>query len=86
MKERRAFDLGVLAGVFLSVAGYSGNWLLTPMRHPDASAFQRRAVVIQGLVSLAIALFLILRRRPRPSSPPAADEPPHPTSAREPST
>jgi hypothetical protein len=70
MKERRAFDLGMLAGFFFSLAAYAGNWLITPMSHPNASAFRHNAVVLQALVSLGIALFLILRRRPRPSAPP----------------
>ena len=55
----------------LSLAAYSVNWLITPMRHPDASAFEHSVVMVQALLSLGIALFLLLRRRPRPSSPPA---------------
>jgi hypothetical protein len=68
MKEQRAFDLGMLAGLFLSVAAQAGNWLITPMSHLNASAFQHRAVIAQALISLGIALFLILRRRPRSAS------------------
>jgi hypothetical protein len=68
MTERKAFDLGAVAGFFLAVAGASGNWLITPMSHPDASAVRRAAVIAQGLISLGIALFLYMRRRPRSSS------------------
>ena len=64
MKERTAFDVGMLAGVLLCVAADAGHWLITPMSHSNASAFQHNAVVVQALVSLGVALFLILRRRP----------------------
>jgi hypothetical protein len=68
MSEQKAFDLGAAAGLFLALAGFSGNWLITPMRHPDASSLQRVGVIAQGLVCLGIALFLFVRRRPRLSS------------------
>jgi len=68
MSEQRAFDLGATAGLFLALAGFSGNWLITPMRHPDASSLQRAGVIAQGLVCLGISLFLFVRRRPRISS------------------
>lgn len=68
MTEKRAFDFGAIAGFFIAVAGFSGNWLITPMSHPDASGVRRAAVIAQGLISLGIALFLYMRRRPRPSS------------------
>jgi hypothetical protein len=63
MTERKAFDLGAVAGLFIAVAGFSGNWLISPMSHPDASGVRRAAVVAQGLISLGIALFLYMRRR-----------------------
>ena len=62
MTERKAFDLGAVAGFFLAVAGSSGNWLISS--HPDASAVRRAAVIAQGLISLGIVLFLYMRRRP----------------------
>ncbi len=68
MTERKTFDLGAVAGFFFAVAGFSGNWLITPMSHPDASAARRGAVIAQGLISLGIALFLYMRRRPGSSS------------------
>jgi hypothetical protein len=71
MKERKAFDLGVLAGLLLANAGWSGNWLITPMNHPEASPLRRAAVAAQALVCLGVALLLILRWRPRSSASPA---------------
>jgi uncharacterized membrane protein len=71
MREQKAFDLGAAAGFFLALAGFSGNWLITPMSHPDASALQRAGVIAQGLICLGIALFLFVRRRQRVSSSPA---------------
>lgn len=68
MTERKAFDLGAVAGFFIAVAGMSGNWLITPMSHPDATPIRRAAVIAQGLISLGIVLFLYMRRRPRSSS------------------
>ena len=71
MSEQKTFDLGAVAGFFIALAGFSGNWLITPMSHPDASALRRAAVLAQGLISLGIALFLFMGRRPRSSSSPA---------------
>jgi hypothetical protein len=68
MTERKAFDLGAVAGFFLAVAGFSGNWLISPVNHPDASPVRRAAVIAQGLISLGIALYLYIRRPPRSSS------------------
>ena len=69
MGERKAFDSGVMAGFFISVAAFSGNWLITV--HPDASSLRTTGVVVQALVCLGIGLYLVLRRRPK-SSPSTA--------------
>jgi hypothetical protein len=71
MREQKAFDTGVAAGFFLALAGWSGNWLITPMSHPDATPLRRTLVIAQALVCLAIALFLFYTKRPRVSSSPA---------------
>ena len=68
MTERKAFDLGAVAGLFFAVAAFAGNWLITPLSHPDASAARRAGVIAQGLISLGIAIFLYVRRRPQSSS------------------
>jgi hypothetical protein len=71
MREQKAFDLGVTAGFFLTLAAWSGNWLITPMSHPDATPLRTTLVIVQALVCLAIALFLFITKRPRVSSSPA---------------
>jgi len=71
MREQKAFDVGVAAGFFLALAAWAGNWLITPMSHPDATPLRRTLVIAQSLVCLAIALFLFLTKRPRASSSPA---------------
>lgn len=68
MRERKAFDAGAAAGFFLALAGWSGNWLITPMSHSDATPLRRTLVIAQALICLAIALFLFLTKRPRSSS------------------
>ena len=69
MGEQKAFDLGATAGFFLAIAGFSGNWLITT--HPDETPLRHTLVIAQGLICLAIAVFLFRTRRPRISSPPA---------------
>jgi hypothetical protein len=71
MREQKAFDTGVTAGFFLALAGWAGNWLITPMSHPDATPLRRTLVIAQALVCLGIALFLFFAKRPRVSSSPA---------------
>ena len=48
MNERKALDLGMVAGVCLCAAADAGHWLITPMGHPTPSAFQHDAVVVNG--------------------------------------
>jgi hypothetical protein len=71
MREQKAFDTGVAAGFFLTLAAWAGNWLITPMSHPDATSLRRTLVIVQALACLAIALFLFFTKRPRVSSSPA---------------
>jgi hypothetical protein len=72
MREQKAFDAGVAAGFFLALAAWAGNWLITPMSHPDATPLRRTLVIVQALVCLAIGLFLYITKRPRVSPSPAA--------------
>ncbi len=71
MREQKAFDTGVAAGFFLALAAWAGNWLITPMSHPDVTPLRHTLVVAQAVICLAIALFLFLKKRPRASSAPA---------------
>ena len=59
----KTFAFGMLAGMFFSVAAFSGNWLISPMRHLDASEGQRMGVVVQLLASLAVATWIVWRHR-----------------------
>jgi hypothetical protein len=69
MREQKAFDNGMMAGFFFTVAAVSGNWLIT--LHPNASPLRTAGVWVQALVCLGIGLYLFLRRRPK-SSPSTA--------------
>jgi hypothetical protein len=55
----------MLAGVLLALAAQAGNWLITPMRHPDASNARWAGVVAQGVLCASVALWLVWRRRAR---------------------
>ncbi|MBI2407753.1 MAG: hypothetical protein HYV19_05600 [Gemmatimonadetes bacterium] len=59
----KTFASGMVAGMFLSIAGFSGNWLITPLRHPDASNAQRAGVVAQLVLCLAVTAWLVWRHR-----------------------
>lgn len=72
MREQKAFDTGAVAGFFLALAGWAGNWLITPVSHPDATPLRRTLVIVQALVCLGIAVFLFMTKRPRVSSISAA--------------
>jgi hypothetical protein len=52
-------------GLLFFVAAEAGNWLITPMRHPDASESRRWAVVAQAVICSSVAAWLIIRRRVR---------------------
>lgn len=71
MNDKKTFDIGLLAGMLLSVAAQSVNWLITPMSHPAAGSVRQGLVIAQALVCAGIALFLIRTRRPRSTAPAA---------------
>jgi len=58
----------MLAGLLFALAAQSANWLVTPMSHPDASNARRAGVVVQGVVCLSVALWLLWRQRQRRAS------------------
>ncbi|HEY3285945.1 MAG TPA: hypothetical protein VGJ96_02365 [Gemmatimonadaceae bacterium] len=68
MDSDKSFNSGMLAGVLLALAAQAGNWLITPMSHPDASNARWAGVVAQGLVCASVALWLVWRRRARGGS------------------
>lgn len=71
MPSQRPFDMGLLAGVLLSLGGNAGNWLITPMSHPTASSFQHAWEIGQFIGCTVAALWLIMKMRPRKDAAPA---------------
>ncbi len=69
MREQKVFDNGMMAGFFIALAAFAGNWLIT--LHPNASQARTAGVFVQALVCLGIGVYLILRHRPK-SSPSTA--------------
>jgi hypothetical protein len=65
MDSRKSFNTGMLAGALFILAAQSGNWLITPMSHPDASDARWAAVVAQGVICASVALWLVLQQQKR---------------------
>lgn len=63
MNTDRVFNSGVLAGMLLMLAASGGHWLITPMRHPDATTLDRALVGVQVIVSFGVGLWLFWRHR-----------------------
>ena len=65
----RYFDYGLITGVLLMLAANAAHWLLTS--HPDATPARTSAVVVQMLVGIVGAIWLVrARRRASPPTPP----------------
>ncbi len=64
MPAREAFDWGAFAGMLWMLGAYAVHWLITPMRHPDASSVERWFVLGQMVVGFGGGLWLYVRRRP----------------------
>ena len=47
----------------MAVAAQGGNWLITPMSHPDASDLRKYGVIAQVLICLGGSLWLMWRQR-----------------------
>ena len=63
-REKYDAEYWMIVLLFL-IAAKSGNWLLTPMRHPDASELTQWGVVAQGAICGVAAVWLFYRRRVR---------------------
>jgi|GEM_PF-4370297 len=57
MDVEKARGNGALAGMFLTIAAWGGNWLITPAAHPDASSAHQAAVIAQVVLSAALAIW-----------------------------
>ncbi len=68
MDSQKSFNTGMLAGALFIIAAQAGNWLITPMSHPDASDARWAAVVAQGVICASISLWLVLRQRKQQAS------------------
>ena len=55
MHAEKARQYGAIAGMLAVVAGWSGNWLITPLSHPSASSTRQIAVVLQLVVAALLA-------------------------------
>ena len=65
MNDTKSFDWGMVAGMLFLVAANAGNWLMTPMKHPDAGPIQRSLAIAQAVVCLVAAIWIIRRHRSR---------------------
>ncbi|MHB1095293.1 MAG: hypothetical protein ACYC3F_03895 [Gemmatimonadaceae bacterium] len=65
MASDKSFNSGMLAGVLFALAAQAGNWLITPMSHPDASNARWVGVVAQGVICISVAMWLFWRQRGR---------------------
>ena len=70
MNDTKVFRYGWFAGFLMAIAAQGGNWLISPMAHPDASPLRRYGVIAQVVVCLGFSLWFTLRKRS--SIPPAA--------------
>jgi hypothetical protein len=68
MTEQKSFDRGMLAGMLLMLGAIALHWFITPMRHPDAGTIEYWLTGIQAVVGIGGAIWLIVRRRARPSA------------------
>ena len=60
---RRGAFLGSVFTVGLVLAAAGGNWLITPMRHPDAGPVRTALVVLQIVVGVGLAVWANRRIR-----------------------
>jgi hypothetical protein len=65
MNDTKSFDWGMVAGMLFLLAANAGNWLITPMRHPDAGPIQQSWAVAQAVVCFVAAIWIIRRHRSR---------------------
>lgn len=61
MSQKRAFNLGVFAGMLLIIGAQALHWFITP--HPEASSVRAMAVTLQALVSFGTAAGIYLYHR-----------------------
>jgi hypothetical protein len=61
MREQKAFDTGVAAGFFLALAGWAGNWLITPNESSGRNAAAAYACDRPGARLSCHCAFSILR-------------------------
>src|SRR5438105_3445579 len=50
MSDTKSFDWGMVAGMVLIIAANAGNWLITPMRHPDAGPIRQSLAIDDAVV------------------------------------
>jgi hypothetical protein len=65
MNNTNSFDWGMVAGMLVLTAANAGNWLITPMKHPDAGPIQRSLAIAQAVICFVAAIWIIRRHRSR---------------------
>lgn len=67
MADRKRSD-NLLGGLLLLIAGKGGNWLITPMRHPEATTLDYVLTWAQVILCLAAGIWLLWKARSQPSA------------------
>lgn len=62
MNPRKAFDRGLLAGILIIIALDAIYWFISTWQ-PDTSRLQTILVIVQALVSIVGAVWLLLGRK-----------------------
>ena len=67
MADRKLSD-NLIGFFLLLLAGKGGNWLITPMRHPNASTLDYVLTWIQIVVCVVAGIYLLRKARSRPGA------------------
>lgn len=65
MEESGAFRRGVVVGMLLMIGAIAVHWMITPLRHPEATELEQVAAIVQLAVGFGGAAWLAWRQRSR---------------------
>ena len=63
MKRFSQFDAGLIAGMLLILAAHGGNWLITPMGHPESTSFDTWVTMAGMAFCIVVAVVLMRKHR-----------------------